>query len=345
MKTNRRKIISLIIISAFFVLITVIISILFQKFYDFGGEDTNREVFEQYYVMITEDNESPFWNSVYQGAASEGRENGIYVELLGDNLSQSYDRLALMRMAIASDVDGIMVTADESPEMTALINEAVACEIPVVTMYSDCSHSNRCSFVGVGNYNLGKEFAAQVLGILNERSFDSDTVRIALLSDSEPKESGTNLIFSTFKEATAEYTGEKELDVSLVPVDGTNKFSVEESVRTLLTASRETRPDIIVCLTDVETTSAYQAVVDYNMVGDVSILGYYDSEAILKGIQREAIYSTVSVDTLQMGKYAVEALREYREMGLTSQYFTADITIIDSGNVAGYLKGGDSDER
>ena len=55
----------------------------------------------------------------------------------------------LMRIAISSGVDGIFVEADESEELTELIDEAVDRDIPVVTLYGDNTHSKRCSFVAV----------------------------------------------------------------------------------------------------------------------------------------------------------------------------------------------------
>ena len=74
-----------------------------------------------------------------------------------------------MQVAIASGVDGIIVTADESEEMTALIDRAMSEGIPVVTLYGDNTQSVRCSFVGVGSYNLGREYGRQVVKIVQER--------------------------------------------------------------------------------------------------------------------------------------------------------------------------------
>ena len=96
-------------------------------------------------------------------------------------------------------------------------------------------------------------------------------------------------------------------------------------------------PDIIICLNELNTTCVYQAVVDYNCVGEVSILGYYDTDTILKAIERNVINATISIDTEQMGAFCVDALREYYRYGYTSQYFTADVTIIDQNNVGEYL--------
>ena len=116
-------------------------------------EVADADSYDKYYVMITKDSKSSFWQSVYQGAYRRGLEENAYVDLLGENLSENYSREDLMRIAISSGVDGIFVESDESGELTELIDEAVDRDIPVVTLYGDNTHSKRCSFVGVGSYN------------------------------------------------------------------------------------------------------------------------------------------------------------------------------------------------
>ena len=83
--------------------------------------------------------------------------------------------------------------------------------------------------------------------------------------------------------------------MTLVSVDDTNAFSVEESIRDIF--MEEELPDIIICLNELNTTCVYQAVVDYNKVGEVSILGYYDSETIINAIDRNVIYAKWNIKT------------------------------------------------
>lgn len=177
------------------------------------SEAADEKNYDQYYVMITEDRKSSFWQSVYQGAYERGLEEK---------------------------------------------------QIPVVTLYGDNTHSSRCSFVGVGSYNLGREYGRQVLKLAKEKE---------------------------------------------------------------------------------ERKTPVRAAVDYNKVGDVSILGYYDSDTIIKAIDRNVINATVSVNTEQMGSFCIDALTEYYQYGNTSQYFTADVTLIDKDNVWMYLEGGDEGEE
>ena len=101
----------------------------------------------------------------------------------------------------------------------------------------------------------------------------------------------------------------------------------------------EKLPDIIICQSELSTVCVYQTIVDYNKVGLVDILGYYNSDTILKAIDRNVVYATLSIDTVQMGKHSIDALTEYYELGNTSQYFTVDITLINKNNVSQYLGG------
>ena len=49
------------------------------------------------------------------------------------------------------------------------------------------------------------------------------------------------------------------------------------------------------------------------------------------------IYATISIDTMQMGSFCVDALTEYNTLGNTSQYFIADIALINRENVSKYI--------
>ncbi len=318
--------------------LTIILAIVVFQVYlkNIQGEHEEQN-FDDYYVMIVEDRKSDFWQEIYNGAHAAGLEENIYVDLLGSNLSQNYNKYELMEIAIYSGVDGIMVEADESLRMTELIDLAVANDIPVVTIYGDNPNSKRCSYVGVGNYELGREYGRQVLEIAGEES-----VSAAVLVSAQANDTSQNIVWSGIQETILQ-ENQKNADIrlSLISVDDSSNFTVEESIRDIF--MQESLPDIIICLNAVNTTCLYQAVIDYNKVGEISILGYYDNDTILKGIYRNVITSTISIDANQMGRYCIDALTEYKKIGNTSEYFMADITLIDKENVSDFM-GGNADD-
>ncbi len=342
------------VFTLFFVVATLLAGSLYFRFYraDITRQAESKE-YDKYFVMITDNYKSDFWQSVYRGALDTAKEHGIYVDLLGENLSGDYSIEELMRIAIASEVDGIIVYASEAPQMVSLINEAVSNGIPVVTLYGDSTHSDRLSFVGVGGYSVGKLYGKQIVNIIKEKRRqelleankieDRTQVQIAVLASTDTLDAGQNIIISSMQDTIRqENATDSEFAVSIVAVDNTNAFAVEESIRDIF--MQEEVPDVIVCLNELNTICAYQAVVDFNKVGEVNVLGYYDSEDILNAIDRGGIYATISIDTLQLGQYSVQALLDYMELGNTSEYFTADTMLIDKENVGTFKHREEQDE-
>lgn len=337
-----------------FVTATLIAGSLYFRFFRTGiTSKAEGKEYDKYYVMITDNYKSDFWQAVYRSALETAKEHDIYVDLLGENLSGDYSCEELMRVAIASKVDGIIVYASETVNMTNLIDEAVSNGIPVVTLYGDSTHSDRLSFVGVGGYSVGKLYGKQIVNIIKDKRrqdlIESATIgdrtkmQIAVLASADNLDAGQNIIISSMQDTIRqENATDSEFEVSIVTVDNTNAFSVEESIRDIF--MQEEVPDVIVALNELNTICAYQAVVDYNMVGDVNVLGYYDSEEIIKAIDRGVIYATISIDTNQLGNYSVQALMDYYEFGNTSEYYTADITLIDKNNVEDFKKQEEQDE-
>ena len=127
-----------------------------------------------------------------------------------------------------------------------------------------------------------------------------------------------------------------DVSISIKTVDNTNDFSAEESIRDIF--HTEQVPDVIVCLNELNTTCAYQAVVDFNEVGKVNILGCYASESIINAIDIGVVYATIAIDTSQLGEQCIKALSDYYESGNTSEYYAADVSLINKSNVAEYMK-------
>jgi len=140
-------------------------------------------------------------------------------------------------------------------------------------------------------------------------------------------------IYSSILGAVANYN----VAVKSIMVNTKDAFSSEESIRKII-MDKENPPDLLVCLTESDTRSAYQAVVDYNKVGEVGIVGYYNSEMILLAIEKNIVHSTMTLDAKQMGAYCVEALTEYLKTNNVSVYYSVDISVINRNNVKDYIK-------
>lgn len=301
--------------------------------------------YDAYYVVITDDN-GVFWKSVLQGARESARDNNAYVELLSQQFSEKYNKYELMQIAIYSKVDGIILQAGEDPKMTQLIQRAEQENIPVVTVLEDNTNGGRQSFIGISSHNLGQEYGGQIADIIDSKKSqlgverkpdgtyglldETNKVRTLVLLDGDVTDNSQNTVLTAINETLEKKKLGEVVSVETQLIYADSAFSPEEAIRDIFILE-EKQPDIIVCLNEQNTICAYQAVVDLNRVGQTEILGYYESEMIRSAIEKKIIWSSVSVDTRQMGALCVDALAEYLESGYVSDYYAVDISLLDVG--------------
>lgn len=297
--------------------------------------------YDKYYVLITDDRKNIFWQSVYEGALAEATKSGAYVEMFGESLSEDYDKEDLMKIAINSKVDGIIVEADESAVMEEQLRQAHEAGIPVVTALYDNPEGLRQSYVGVSSYNLGVEYGQQICNMIKRKPEGNYSVLVLL--DKEKTDNSQNILISAIRQQVQTQGMEQRVSVETTQVENDSVFAAEEAIRDIF-MQVETLPDVIVCLNERNTTCVYQTVVDHNKVGQVEIIGYYASDTILSAIEKEIIYSTIAIDTTQMGKYCVEALNEYTQSGHVSDYYGVDVSLINAETLAASKEGGADEE-
>ena len=79
---------------------------------------------------------------------------------------------------------------------------------------------------------------------------------------------------------------------------------------------------MLVCMDEVVTECVYQALVDYNQVGNVDVVGFYYSDVIPGWYQQRIISSAIALDMDEIGRYSVNAPEEFSSLGHTSNYYS-----------------------
>ncbi len=291
-----------------------------------SGNLDDAKTYSKHYALITGDTDDAFWESVYENAKEAGIKSDVYVEHFGYNLAVRYSKAELLDMAINAKVDGIILEGDEDEETVSLIDKAVEAQIPVVTILTDSSGSTRQCYVGVNSYDIGQKYGEEIVSIIGNHSSTGKTVRVMINSDAE--DVGQNLILLGIRESLEKKYGADAIKVVPVTVDSEDVFAVEEYMRETF-LDKKSLPDFLVCLNSITTNQAYQAAVDYNGVGDCYILGYYDSDSILTAVSKGIITRTLSLNTDELGRMAVESLNDYLETGYTNGYMAVSMNMID----------------
>lgn len=283
--------------------------------------------YHRLYAYIPEDPDSQLSTSIYKEISAYAAENGCYVEMTGQNLSTRYSKSDRLNIAISSKVDGIIVEGDDSAETLALIDKATANGIPVITVLTDCD-STRKSFVGLNNFSLGTEYGEELLDIASDKNTYPFKVLVLLDRDDG---NADDIIYSGIQESVAD----RRITLMTSVIDTSSPFSAQEDVTNLLDSLDE-NPDVIISLNDRTSESVYQCIVDKNLVGQVTVLGYFDSETILKAIDRGSVYATFAIEANVVAKQCVDALNEYYNSGFVSDYYSSKYLLINRDNISEY---------
>ena len=305
-------------------IMTVILLVIFGNYQrkmakqDLGVIDDDID-YKYHFVFISGQKNVSFWNGIYMAAKDRGKELGIYVEQLGSLMTEGYSIEEQLEIAIASKVDGIMIEPNGGEEVIRLINQAGENNIPVVTLLDDAANTNRISFIGVSSYDEGRAIGNQIIKLVKE---DASVKNVTVLTSEERKESVQDMVYT----AILEQVKPLNLQMNNLAINGESSLRAAEDIRNII--MEDEAPDLLICLNPSDTLAAYQGVVDYNMVGKVKIIGFYDTELIPSAVEKGIVQSAVQINGAQMGIYGVEAIHEYINNNRVSEFFPVDIQIV-----------------
>lgn len=303
-------------------------------------ETGTQEKYDRHYVLLADDVRSSLWKEVYESAREEALKSGAYLELVGSDTMTDYKLEDYLKISIASKVDGIIMQPTGEQKIRDLIHEATENGIPVVTALEDDSDSERISFVGINSYQMGTAYGEEILRLL-----EKERTSVLILVNSHTRDTGTNLVLSQIANVVKEGSGkENTVEISAYDIEISGNFDSEEAIRDIFVNQRNI-PDILVCLDEVITECACQAVVDYNQVENVDVIGYYTSEDTLDAIKKGTVTTTVSFSTEEIGRYSVNALEEYHSLGHVSNYFNVGLNIINQQNINTFPVGENGQEE
>lgn len=318
----------IIVISVVAVVVTIINFTEVRKSIDMYSDSKPAEqlnMYSRHYVMLSDSGENELWQDIYNYANEYARANDSYVEWAGDNLIEEFTKTELMEMAILADVDGIIVEGDESGELSMLINRARDNDIPVVTVMTDAPESMRNSYVGISGYDIGLEFGERIINFAENGGKEINDIMI-LLSRGEAAQN--TMYLALMERLSKEY----DFNVDVKIIDSAASFGADEAIRDIL-INIDNVPDVMVCLSDGITKSAYQSLIEYNKVNGTYLLGIALSDEIFSVVRKGLVECAISVDKKQMGANCVEALLEYGKTGYVSEYIMVDTTLVNKENV------------
>ena len=316
----------IVVLLLFFVAAIVVISLYLRS--QLNSVKKGDKSYKYHFVFIGKSEDSYTANHIYEEAKSYGRQHDVYVEKLKSNANSSYTDSDYVRMALDMKVDGIIIEASDEASLGKCIDEAAENGVPTITILSDCPGSRK-SFIEIGNYNLGREYARTIINITRTRS-----PKVMVLIDED--EEGYEQVIDGIRETLANEGNHLSPEIVTEDVGGMPNFRLTDLVKEKLSED-ETRPDILICVNEHDTKVVYQAARDYDLDDKTQIVGYGISEPLLRAVRDEEIAAIVDADSAQLGMMSVDALLYYHKKGSCNDHIIVDDTVITKDNVERYL--------
>lgn len=122
------------------------------------------------YVPRSLDN--PIFLDAFEYAQKKAIDLGINLEWVAPFAYNAEEQIKIIESLIEKDVDGMVVSVNNTPEYIEVINKAVEKGIAVATFDADAPDSKRLFHIGINNHQAGEVTAQGLLAVLKERNID-----------------------------------------------------------------------------------------------------------------------------------------------------------------------------
>ncbi|MCX7903541.1 MAG: substrate-binding domain-containing protein [Caloramator sp.] len=282
-----------------------------------------------HFYFIVQNSVDPFWMETIKGAEAAARDFNVVVEFCAPRFNDPKEELRFIDIATLSKVDGIITHAFNTEDFTKLIDRAFYKGIPVITLENDNSKSKRYAFVGTNSFEIGKK-AAQLLVKATE---GKAKVAVISNSDSEGDSIENNLKMNGFLSTIKDYP---DMKIIRYYTSKMGILSAEEITQKIIDSNEGI--NAIFTVSSADTLGAAQLIVDRNMVGKITLVGYGISEEINRYIEKEIIFGTVASDPYRMGYESVKALVDVKQGNNIPTFIEAEIKVITKDELNNFRK-------
>lgn len=281
-----------------------------------------------HFFIILHNSDEPYVKDLEKGLIDTASSLNIAIETNYSNGVDDYrDAIKYLNIAIDSKVDGIITHAYNTEEFKRLIDKAEKYKIPVITLDADLSNSKGAAYVGTNGFETGSKAGQLVAEALNGKA------KVAIILESSEGNGTGNLKLDGFKNGIKDY---KDISVETVEISDNGILGANDVTQEILNS----HPNVnaIVCTSSKDAIGAAQLVVDFNRVGDITIIGYDSTPEILSYIQKGVIYGTIVPGAYKIGCDSIRTLVSLKNNGRVSAYIHTDSIVITKSNLNQYLK-------
>ncbi len=291
-----------------------------------SGRSTGREARVFHFgAVLPSDSREPYFTEARKAILAAASEGNAAIQFFDYPGSAAISDIAMrLGMAAELDLDGVIVSVPDDPALTRAVDAIVAVGVPVVTLEADLPGSKRKVFVGSNEFQLGTLAGTAASRSAALAGRQGSKVAVVFSQRYAGRDANRNSFLMGFQSALAK-TGTASL--GFVGSTGPDALSGEEVLREVL----DMRPDIgvMVFTSARDTAEAARAVIEFNRVGRLSLVGFDDDPTIVEHIKNGVVAATVARDPGKAGREALLSLVRLRKGGVASAFVDTGADIRD----------------
>ncbi|MEX2444727.1 MAG: substrate-binding domain-containing protein [Alkalispirochaeta sp.] len=221
-------------------------------------------------------------------------------------------------LAQYSGIDGAIIYPFlKDDEVLQRLNELEQQGIPVTLVEQDVADDWPWTFVGTNNFEMGRRIGSQL------REDPRDGPIVVVYSDKSPAVAAEKELIEL---GMTTVMAERLSAPIMRRQTGLNPLDAEALTYQLL---RSDPPITSLVFTDTDDTlAALQVIIDLNLVGDVQVIGFGVTDAIMDHLERGVLDATVAVNPQRIGIESVRVLAELMRTGNAPGYVDTGVEVI-----------------
>lgn len=142
----------------------------YKTFY-IESETTEAPDYVYHFALIAEESDNDYWRLIEEGAKKAASENNIYLEYVAPQKADNDQALMLLDRMISAKVDGIITQGIEGPHFVDLVHKGIERGIPITTIDTDVTSSERKAYVGSDNFHAGKQLGEAIIKYTTDEQY------------------------------------------------------------------------------------------------------------------------------------------------------------------------------
>ncbi|QHW32207.1 substrate-binding domain-containing protein [Paenibacillus rhizovicinus] len=275
-------------------------------------------------ALIVKDRSGEFWTTVRLGAEAAAKEFNIDLKFDGTDSDSDWEaQAALTERYVAYGANAVVLAAADYEKLAGTVEAVERRGVQVVAIESEIHSSKTRSFIGIDNYEAGRQAARKMIELAGNQA------GLHVIGDVRGNRNAMQRVKGITDEAAA--AGMKITDT--VYCASTTNACKADIQKLLKRVTNEGQAEGILALNAATSSEAARQLDQMGLAGRVKLVGFDNAEEELEWLQEGVIQATVIQNPFSMGYLGVKTAVQAMDHQQVNRRIDTGTKVIDAENM------------